>query len=213
MTEMVTGLDLVKLQILVAAGEKLPLKEIPSGCGVTPLSAEFAPKTPKHFTPSAGKITGFHVPGGTGVRVDTAAYAESVIPPYYDSLIAKLVVHGKDREEAIQRMSRALEMFIIEGISTSIPLQEKILADPDFQAGNFEHSVSQPFFTERRGRLTCICLRSQDLWILEFPACMPSLTPPRRGDPAPVQVAETLLCGRRPADSISWQDGYLAPPV
>ena len=78
------------------------------------------------------------MPGGTGVRVDRAAYAESVIPPYYDSLIAKLIVHGKDRAEAIQRMKRALEMFIVEGISTSIPLHEKILADPDFQAGNFD---------------------------------------------------------------------------
>ena len=72
------------------------------------------------------------VPGGTGVRVDTAAYAESIIPPYYDSLIAKLVVHGEDRSEAMQRMVRALEMFIIEGISTSIPMQEKILADAVF---------------------------------------------------------------------------------
>ena len=87
---------------------------------------------------SAGKITGFHVPGGTGVRVDTAAYAESTVPPYYDSLIAKLIVHGDDRAEAISRMARALEMFIVEGISTSIPVHEKIMADPDFRAGNFD---------------------------------------------------------------------------
>ena len=79
-----------------------------------------------------------HEPGGTGVRVDTAAYAESVIPPYYDSLIAKLVAWGKDRNEAIRRMSRALEMFIIEGISTTIPVHQKIMADPDFQAGHFD---------------------------------------------------------------------------
>ena len=83
-------------------------------------------------------------PEEPGVRVDTAAYAESVIPPYYDSLIAKLIVHGKDRNEAIRRMSRALEMFIIEGISTSIPVQQKIMADPDFQAGNFDtHFLSR----------------------------------------------------------------------
>jgi acetyl-CoA carboxylase biotin carboxylase subunit len=93
---------------------------------------------PETFAPSAGKVTVFHEPGGTGVRVDTATYAESVIPPYYDSLIAKLVVHGKDRQEAICRMSRALEMFIIEGISTSVPVHQKIMADPDFQAGNFD---------------------------------------------------------------------------
>jgi len=78
------------------------------------------------------------------VRVDTATYAESVIPPYYDSLIAKLVVHGQDRQEAIRRMRRALEMFIIEGISTSVPVHQKIMADPDFQAGNFDtHFLSR----------------------------------------------------------------------
>jgi acetyl-CoA carboxylase biotin carboxylase subunit len=90
---------------------------------------------PDTFVPSAGKITAFHPPGGTGVRVDTAAYADAVIPPYYDSMVAKVVVHGKDRAEAIARMRRALEMFIVEGIKTSIPLQRKVLADPDFQAG------------------------------------------------------------------------------
>ncbi len=136
-TEMVTGLDLVKLQILVAAGEKLPLKNDTVGLRGHAIECRICAEDPVRFIPSAGKITGFHMPGGTGVRVDTAAYAESVIPPYYDSLIAKLVVHGKDRSEAIQRMNRALGMFIIEGISTSIPLHEKILADPDFQAGNF----------------------------------------------------------------------------
>jgi len=93
---------------------------------------------PEKFTPSAGKITAFHPPGGTGVRIDTAAYAEGVIPPYYDSLIAKLVVRGKDRSEAISRMTRALEMFIVEGIFTTIPLHRRILADPDFRAGNID---------------------------------------------------------------------------
>src|SRR5437588_11598825 len=80
---------------------------------------------PEKFTPSAGKITAFHQPGGTGVRVATLAYAEGVIPPYYDSLIAKLIVRGKDRNEAISRMSRALEMFIVEGVLTTIPLHRK----------------------------------------------------------------------------------------
>ncbi|HKT11209.1 MAG TPA: acetyl-CoA carboxylase biotin carboxylase subunit [Terriglobia bacterium] len=137
-TEMVTGLDLVKMQILVAAGFPLPVAGDTVGLRGHAIECRICAENPETFVPSAGKITGFHVPGGTGVRVDTAAYAESVIPPYYDSLIAKLVVHGKDREEAIQRMSRALEMFIIEGISTSIPLQEKILADEDFRAGRFD---------------------------------------------------------------------------
>jgi len=91
---------------------------------------------PETFVPSAGRITTFHPPGGTGVRIDTSAYAEGVIPPYYDSLIAKLIVRGKDREEAVSRMARALEMFIIEGVHTTIPLHRKILADPAFRSGD-----------------------------------------------------------------------------
>jgi acetyl-CoA carboxylase biotin carboxylase subunit len=103
---------------------------------------------PEKFTPSAGKITTFHPPGGTGVRVDTAAYAEGVIPPYYDSLIAKLIVRAKDRNEAISRMSRALEMFIVEGVYTTIPLHRKILADPDFRAGNFDTGFIERFLVK-----------------------------------------------------------------
>jgi len=94
--------------------------------------------TPYAICNVAGKITAFHPPGGTGVRLDTAAYAEGTIPPYYDSLIAKLVVRGKDRNEACSRMARALEMFIVEGIYTTIPLHRRILADPDFRAGKFD---------------------------------------------------------------------------
>jgi acetyl-CoA carboxylase biotin carboxylase subunit len=137
-TEMVTGLDLVKMQIQVAAGLPLPIEGDTVSLHGHSIECRICAEDPNTFAPSAGKITGFHVPGGTGVRVDTAAYAESIIPPYYDSLIAKLVVHGEDRAEAVQRMARALEMFIIEGISTSIPMQEKILADPDFRAGRFD---------------------------------------------------------------------------
>jgi acetyl-CoA carboxylase biotin carboxylase subunit len=103
---------------------------------------------PEKFTPSAGKITTFNPPGGTGVRIDTAAYAEGTIPPYYDSLIAKLVVRGKDRNEAIQRMSRALGMFIVEGIFTTIPLHRSILADPDFRAGNFDTGFIERFLAK-----------------------------------------------------------------
>ena len=100
---------------------------------------------PEKFTPSAGKITAFHPPGGTGVRVDTAAYAEGVIPPYYDSLIAKLITFGKDRTEAIMRMQRALEMFIVEGVYTTIPLHRKILADEDFRAGKIDTGFIERF--------------------------------------------------------------------
>jgi acetyl-CoA carboxylase biotin carboxylase subunit len=104
---------------------------------------------PEKFTPSAGKITAFNPPGGTGVRIDTAAYAEGVIPPYYDSLIAKLVVRGKDRSEAMSRMSRALEMFVVQGIYTTIPLHRKILADPEFRAGNVDTGFIERFFARQ----------------------------------------------------------------
>ncbi len=145
-TEMTTDVDLVKSQILIAAGEKL------SNVITTPvvfrghaIECRINAEHPERFTPSAGKITVFNIPGGTGVRVDTAAYAEGVIPPYYDSLIAKLVVRGRDRAEAISRMSRALDMFVVEGIHTSIPLHKRIMADPDFRAGNFDTKFMERF--------------------------------------------------------------------
>jgi acetyl-CoA carboxylase biotin carboxylase subunit len=140
-TEMVTSVDLVKSQILLAAGQKIP-EVIPKldrkGRRGHAIECRINAEHPEKFTPSAGKIRAFNVPGGLGVRVDTAAYAEGVIPPYYDSLIAKLITFGSDRNEAIMRMRRALEMFIVEGIHTTIPLHRRILADPDFQSGNFD---------------------------------------------------------------------------
>ena len=139
-TEMTTDVDLVKSQILIAAGEKLERASSRSKVVFRghAIECRINAEHPEKFTPSAGKITVFNVPGGTGVRVDTAAYAEGVIPPYYDSLIAKLVVRGRDRAEAISRMSRALEMFVVEGIYTTIPLHQRIMRDPDFRAGDFD---------------------------------------------------------------------------
>ena len=99
-------------------------------------------------------ITGFHAPGGNGVRVDTAAYANGMIPPYYDSLVAKLVTFGHSRSEAIERMNRALEMFIIEGIHTSIPLHQRILKDPDFLAGNLGTKFVEKFLADKTERKT-----------------------------------------------------------
>ena len=140
-TEMVTSLDLVKSQILLATGAKIT-EIIPKidrkGQRGHAIECRINAEHPEKFTPSAGKIKTFHVPGGLGVRVDTAAYAEGVIPPYYDSLIAKLITFGKDRREAIMRMQRALEMFIVEGIHTTIPLHRRILADEEFRAGNID---------------------------------------------------------------------------
>jgi acetyl-CoA carboxylase biotin carboxylase subunit len=145
-TEMTTDVDLVKSQIMIAAGEKLstiiPQAVVSRGHAI---ECRINAEHPERFTPSAGKITVFNTPGGTGVRVDTAAYAEGVIPPYYDSLIAKLVVRGCDRDEAISRMSRALDMFVVEGIYTSIPLHKRIMADPDFRAGNFDTKFMERF--------------------------------------------------------------------
>jgi acetyl-CoA carboxylase, biotin carboxylase subunit len=138
--------DLVKSQIMIAAGAKMD--EVLHGPIVHrghSIECRINAEHPEKFTPSAGKITAFHPPGGTGVRVDTAAYAEGVIPPYYDSLIAKLIVRAKDRNEAISRMSRALEMFMVEGVYTTIPLHRKILADPDFRAGNFDTGFIERF--------------------------------------------------------------------
>ncbi len=140
-TELVTGIDLVKSQILLATGAKLTevIQKIDRrGQRGHAIECRINAEHPEKFTPSAGKITTFHVPGGLGVRVDTAAYAEGVIPPYYDSLIAKLITHGKDRAEAIQRMQRALDMFIVEGIHTTIPLHRIILRDAEFQSGNID---------------------------------------------------------------------------
>ncbi len=137
-TEMVTGLDLVKRQIQIAAGEPLDVEGETVELRGHAIECRICAEDAETFAPCAGKVTSFNPPGGTGVRLDSAAYTESVIPPYYDSLIAKLVVHGADRSEAINRMARALEMFIIEGISTSIPVHQKIMADPDFRAGNFD---------------------------------------------------------------------------
>ena len=138
-TEFVTGIDLVKAQIRIAAGEDL--------CSIIRLPLEFTghaiecrinAEDPQTFAPSPGRITALNLPGGIGVRVDTAAYTDGVIPPYYDSLIAKLITHGKDRDEAILRMRRALSMLVIEGIHTTVPLQDRILCNEQFVAGDFD---------------------------------------------------------------------------
>ncbi len=135
-TELVTGIDLVYNQILIAAG--LPLTFCQSDIKLTghAIECRINAEDPCTFRPCPGSITAWHVPGGRGVRIDTAAYAEYVIPPFYDSLLAKLIVHGATRKEAISRMERALEMFIIEGVLTSIPFHQQILRHPDFRSGD-----------------------------------------------------------------------------
>ena len=138
-TEFVTGIDIVKAQIRIAQGETLE-EILPRPIQVRghAIECRINAENPDTFVPSPGRITGFHLPGGIGIRVDTWAYTDCVIPPFYDSLVAKLIAYGSDRAEAIRRMQRALDMFIVEGIHTSIPLDRRILADPDFQAGRFD---------------------------------------------------------------------------
>jgi acetyl-CoA carboxylase biotin carboxylase subunit len=137
-TELLTGVDLIKAQIRIAAGEKMADATGEFQFTGHAIECRINAEDPDTFVPSAGRITTFQAPGGTGVRVDSAGYADAVIPPYYDSMVAKLIVKGRDRTEAIGRMKRALEMFVIEGIKTSIPLHKRILSDPDFAAGQID---------------------------------------------------------------------------
>ncbi len=138
-TEFVTGIDLVKAQLRIAAGEYLnDIIPHPIQLRGHAIECRINAEHPQTFAPSPGRITGLNLPGGIGVRVDTSVYTDSVIPPYYDSLVAKLITHGADRDEAIIRMRRALSMFIIEGIHTSIPVHEQVLSHPDFLAGRFD---------------------------------------------------------------------------
>jgi acetyl-CoA carboxylase biotin carboxylase subunit len=137
-TEMVTGVDVVKEQIRVAAGERLSFKQSEVTFDGHAIECRVNAECSDTFVPSPGLVHVFSVPGGPGVRVDTACHSECTVSPYYDSLIAKIVAHGRDRQEALARMRRALEMTVIEGIKTSVPLHLRILADPDFIAGRFD---------------------------------------------------------------------------
>jgi acetyl-CoA carboxylase biotin carboxylase subunit len=135
-TESVTGVDLIKAQIRLAAGEKLEDVVPRVAYRGHAIECRINAEDPETFAPSPGRISAFHPPGGHGVRVDTAMYSDAVVPPYYDSLIAKLIVRAPDRAEAISRMRRALEMFVIEGVKTTIPLHRRIMDDPQFQQGD-----------------------------------------------------------------------------
>jgi len=154
-TEMVTGIDLVKAQIRIAAGERLSdIVTTPVAISGHAIECRINAEHPEKFTPSAGTITAFNLPGGNGVRVDTAQYAEGVVPPYYDSLIAKLICQGSNREEAMNKMQRALSQFVIQGIYTSIPLHQRIFADPEFRAGQFDTKFMERFFARQAEKAT-----------------------------------------------------------
>ena len=137
-TEAITGIDLVREQIRVAAG--LPLSFAQDGIALNGHAIEFRinAENPRTFVPSPGTVTDFHAPGGLGVRLDSAIYAGYSIPPFYDSLIGKLIVYGRDREEAIARGQRSLSEMVVGGVETTIPLFQDLLADPDIRAGRYD---------------------------------------------------------------------------
>jgi len=144
-TEEVTALDLVKEQIAVASGEPLSFLDRDMAPRGHAIEFRINAEDPVTFAPSPGRIVSFHPPGGLGVRLDTAAYQGYLIPPHYDSLIAKLIVWGRDRAEAISRGRRALDFFVIEGVKTTIPLHRRILDDPDFVAGRLSTGFMERF--------------------------------------------------------------------
>jgi acetyl-CoA carboxylase biotin carboxylase subunit len=154
-TEMTTGVDIVKEQIRIAAGERLSLKQGEVTFTGHSIECRINAEDPETFIPSPGLIRVFSVPGGPGVRLETFAHSECTVSPYYDSMIAKIIVHGRDRQEAIARMRRTLEMTVIEGIKTTIPLHLRILNDSDFAAGNLSTSYLERFLSRSRpgGRL------------------------------------------------------------
>jgi len=149
-TEFITGVDIVKEQIRIAAGERLSFKQGDVTFNGHAIECRINAEDPETFAPSPGVIHAFSVPGGPGVRVDTFAHSECTVSPYYDSLIAKIIAHGRDRQEAIARMRRTLEMTVIDGIRTSIPLHLKILVDPDFVAGRLSTGFMERYIVEKK---------------------------------------------------------------
>ena len=149
-TEMLAGIDIVKTQILLAAGASLSeIVRTPVNLRGHSIQCRIIAEDPVRFTPASGKVQSWQLPGGTGVRVDTGAYVGYALGPYSDPLLAKLIVHGRNRDEAINRMLRALDMFVIEGVKTNIPLHKRILADEDFRSGEYHVGFLDRFLPHR----------------------------------------------------------------
>jgi acetyl-CoA carboxylase biotin carboxylase subunit len=151
-TEMITLADIVRNQILVAEGNPLWYKQSDVVFVGHSIECRINAEDPRTFAPSPGLITGYNAPGGPGVRLDTAAYPGYYVPPYYDSLIAKLIVHARTREVAIARMRRALEVMVIEGVKTTIPLHRAIMEDPYFRAGEYSTRFMEQFFERHKNQ-------------------------------------------------------------
>jgi acetyl-CoA carboxylase biotin carboxylase subunit len=149
-TEMCTGVDLIKEQIRAAAGLPLSIPDKPIELRGHAIECRINAEDPsRNFAPSPGTITTFHPPGGPGVRLDTHVYAGYRVPPYYDSLLAKLIVHGTTRAEAIARMRQALGAFVLEGVHTTIPFLQRVMDDPDFIAGRVDTKFLERMVAER----------------------------------------------------------------
>jgi len=145
-TEMVTGVDLIREQIKVAAGHKLSYTQEDIKIEGAAIECRINAEDPlNNFMPNPGKISAYNLPGGLGVRIDSHVYDGFVISPYYDSMVGKLIVHAKTREEAISRLKRALSEFVVEGIKTTIPLFERIVNDAKFTSGNFNTGFMEDF--------------------------------------------------------------------
>ncbi len=149
-TELVTGLDLVREQIRIAAGAPLEFDQNDVVFAGHAIECRINAENPFTFTPSPGKITEFHAPGGLGVRMDSAAYAGYRIPPYYDSLVGKLIVHGKTRNECLMRLRRALDELVIGGIETTIPLFQELIREPDILDGNYNIHWLEKHLAQRK---------------------------------------------------------------
>ncbi|MEM6682237.1 MAG: acetyl-CoA carboxylase biotin carboxylase subunit [Pseudomonadota bacterium] len=150
-TEMITGLDLVREQIRVAAGEKLSVRQSEVNLLGHAIECRINAEDPTNFTPSPGRVTDYHPPGGLDVRVDSGLYAGYSIPPYYDSLVAKLIVHGKNRQDCLMRLRRALDEFVIGGIKTTIPLHNALVDDAEFVAGDYDIHWLAKFLEKQKG--------------------------------------------------------------
>ena len=137
-TEMICGIDLVRETIRIAAGEAISFKQKNVAVNGHAIEARVCAENPNNFMPSPGLVTTFHPPGGIGVRVDSALYAGYTVPPYYDSLAAKIIVHGADRDQCLSRLRRALHEMVIEGIETTVPLHQRLLDHPDIIAGDYD---------------------------------------------------------------------------
>ena len=137
-TEMISGFDLVKEQINVASGKKLSIKQKDIKFKGHSIECRINSEDPKTFTPNAGTLKAYHAPGGMGVRVDSALYAGYKITPFYDSLISKLIVHGKDRKEAISKLETAIHEYVIDGVKTTLPLHKEIIKNVDFIKGSYD---------------------------------------------------------------------------